>query len=250
MCLTKPEKRKMGGGAYSCFLRSLKTMNVLGPWELGVGVPYQTLFAELFLFPFLPSSLSSLPSDGCGNGDIDIENPPLKSAITFLLWQMLEIHKSAHFWLLLIHSWNWITEQRKALSKAFLFKEKNSSIITISVESSFCFFGSVIVFLSWFLPVSLRQLFKMCLLHRKQQSCSLAAGHSQATHSRSGGPSGPNFQKTIKSQGDTLFPFYFSFCPQGTGLCLVLVYFNSSLALMSLYNKVRSQGFQQLIESW
>lgn len=133
--------------------------------------------------------------------------------------------------------------------KGISVQRKNSSVITISIESSFCFFGSVIVFLSWFVPVSLRQLFKICLLHSKQQGCSLAAGHSQATHSGRVAPVDQTSKKP-SSQGDTLFPFHFSFCPQGAGLCLVLVYFNTSLALMSLYNKVRRQGFQQLIDSW
>lgn len=115
--------------------------------------------------------------------------------------------------------------------------------------SSFCFFGSVIIFLSSFLPASQRRPFKMCLIHRKQQRSLTGSTawtwHCQAT------PSwvcilptthGPNSQWNHHITRWHVIPFPCLFCPQGGWLCLVLAYSNTSLTPMSLYNKVRRQA--------
>lgn len=160
-------------------------MNVLGSLEVGVGVPYQTLFAGLISL----SSLSFLPLPSLLFlwMEMEIERiPPSKWAIASSMTDAHDTQKCSFVSSCLSMV---ATEQQnrgRHYQRHFCSKGKLLSNHYFR-WSSFCFFGSVIIFLSSFLPASPRRPFKMCLLHRKQQR-SLAGSrawtwHCQATPS-------------------------------------------------------------------
>lgn len=80
------------------------------------------------------------------------EFPRWSWAISLLLWQMLIKHQSARLFLP-TYSFLQQSNRRKeeGTIKGISVQRKNW-MIPISVGSSFCFLGSVIIFPSWFLP--------------------------------------------------------------------------------------------------
>lgn len=157
---------------------------------------------------------------------------------------MILKHKSAH---LFLPAYSFLQENNRRIEegtiKGISVQKKNSSMITITVGSSFCFFDSIITFLSLIfacIPEAPEHEivfpFSRCVWYTESNRGSswwpwsmarALAGHAQlglccpwweAYHywgtGGFGKAHGQSIQKTIRSQGEKLFPFHFSLQPQ------------------------------------